>query len=435
MPDWISEAYADNLGWDVLRRLTNASPRLGGSTGEKEAAEIVHSTFEELGLDNVRTEPFDMVGWSRGSSSVDLPGDDRSFPCIALPRSPSDETAGELCDVGYGLPEDFGETDVEGKIVMAAANVQSYYDRFIHRREKYYYAVEHGAAGFLFRNHIDGQLPPTGSIGTEDVPIGEIPAVGVSKETGLELARRYEGETVSVDVEATIGDATSQNVHAEVGPGTDEQILVTSHVDGHDIATGALDNGAGTAIVVEIAKALKAREDELDTKVQLVAFGAEELMLLGSEYLVGEIDLDTVKAVVNNDGSGRARDLKVITHGFDIFEDVLGEASEQCDAPIEILPTLNPNSDHWPFVSRGIPGCQTKSDTGSRDRGWGHTQADTLDKVDSRDIRHHAILLTEAIVELADEDCEARRRSVDSIESQLDAENKLEGMCVIGDWP
>lgn len=435
MPNWIGAAYADNLGWDVLRQLANSSPRLGGSSGETEAAEIVHSTFEDLGLDTVRTESFDITGWTRGSSSLELPTEDRSFPCIALPRSPSDEASGELCDVGYGLPENFEQADIEDKIVMAAANVPSNYGRFIHRREKYYYAVEQGAAVFLFRNHIDGQLPPTGSIGTEEAPIGDIPAIGVSKEVGLELARRYEGESVRVGVEATIEDATSQNIHAEIGPDTDDEILVSSHVDAHDIATGALDNGAGTAVLVEIAKALRAREDELDTKVHVVAFGAEELMLLGSEHLAQEIDLENIKAVINNDGTGRARDLTVITHGFDTFEHVLDTAAERFDAPIDILPTFNPNSDHWPFVSRGIPGCQTKSDTGSRDRGWGHTQADTLDKVDSRDLRHHAILLTEATVKLADEDCQPQRRSVDSIESQLEAENKLKGMRVIGDWP
>ena len=435
MSAWLSQAYTDNVGWDLLAELVDASPRMAGSDGESKAAAIVRDAFEEAGTRDVRREPFDIVGWTRGSSVVSHIDSDREYDCIALPRSPDGAGEGRLVDVGYGRPEDFADADTEGNVVMAAANVPEHYNRFIHRREKYYYAVENGAAAFLFRNHIEGQLPPTGSIGTEADPIGEIPAVGVSKEVGAELARRYEGKSLRVDVEVEIGDATSQNVHAALGPDTDEEVLVTSHVDAHDIAAGAMDNGAGTAIVVELANTLAAREDELETKVHFIAFGAEEVGLKGSEYYADANDLSSVKAVVNNDGTARARDLKIITHGFDAFERVADEISDVYHAPVETLPTLNPHSDHWPFVKRGIPGCQTKSATGARDRGWGHTHADTLDKVDSRDIRHHAILLAEAVVRIAATDAQVNRRPTAGIAEQLEAENKAVGMRVIGDWP
>ncbi len=49
-----------------------------------------------------------------------------------------------------------------------------------------------------------------------------------------------------------------------------------------------MDNGAGTAMVVEVARALAGREDELATRVEFVAFGAEEVGLVGSTRLAGE---------------------------------------------------------------------------------------------------------------------------------------------------
>lgn len=434
MSDWVGDLYTENAGWELLRELVAASPRMAGSDGEAAGARIVRDAFGDLGADEVRLDDFEITGWERGSSRIHGP-DGQPYECLALPRSPAGAVTGRLVDVGYGRPADFETAHLEGAIVMAASNVPPDHDRFIHRREKYYHAVEAGAAGFLFRNHIEGALAPTGSIGREDAPIGEIPAVGVSREVGLELSRLHADEPVTVEVTATTGTATSQNVHAELGPDTDRAVLVTSHVDAHDIADGAMDNGAGTAVLLEIMRALRAREDELDTRVHFIAFGAEEVGLDGSRYHARNCDLEAIKAVVNNDGTGRARDLDVVTHGFSAIRDAVEGAARTFDAPVRTRNRLNPYSDHWPFVASGVPGCQTMSVTGSRDRGWGHTAADTLDKVDSRDLRHHAILLTEAIVSLAAEETELAPRTVSELTEQLEDERKAAGMRLMGDWP
>ncbi|MFB6295765.1 MAG: PA domain-containing protein, partial [Halobacteriales archaeon] len=264
MADWIGEMFTSDAGWEHLETLVDIGNRMAGTEGERRAAEATRDALSEVGARDPGIEEFAIQGWTRGSSAVHAGGD--AHESIALPRSPAAEATGELVDLDYGLPGDF-EADLEGKVVMVASNVPDWYDRFLHRREKYYHAVEAGAAAFVFRNHVEGCLAPTGSVGTEEDPIGDIPAVGVSKEVGTRLSRRYEGEDVTVAVDAEIGEATSRNVHADLGPDTEEEILLTSHVDAHDIAEGAGDNGSGTALVVEAAKALAAREDELDTRV------------------------------------------------------------------------------------------------------------------------------------------------------------------------
>jgi hypothetical protein len=82
-----------------------------------------------------------------------------------------------------------------------------------------------------------------------------------------------------------------------------------------------------------------------------------------------------------------------------------------------------------------VPGYHVTSQTGSRDRGWGHTRADTLDKLESRDLRESAILLTGLVVELADQSREVAHRDAESIADQLESEGFAEGMRVTGDWP
>jgi len=437
MTDWIGETFTSDAGWNHLETLVDVGNRMTGSDGERAAAAATRDALAEAGARDARLEAFDVQGWARERSSVSDGAETYNGPheSIALPRSPSGGVSGELVDLGHGLPADFEDADLEGKIVLARSDVPDWYDRYLHRREKYYHAVEAGAAAFLYRNHVEGCLPPTGSVGTEDDPIGEVPAVGVSAEVGARLSRRAEGKTVTVDVDATIGDATSQNVHATLGPDTDETVFVTSHVDAHDVAEGAMDNGAGTAMVVEVAEALAGREDELDTRVEFVAFGAEEVGLVGSNHLAEHTDLEDVAAVLNFDGVLQGRDLGFYGHGFDELEALVADVADDLGHPVSVTPELGPHSDHWPFVEWGVPGTHVYGKTAGSGRGWGHTHADTLDKLEKRTLREQAIVLSEVAVALADADTDVPHRDPDAIAEQLHDEDLAEGMRITGDWP
>jgi Zn-dependent M28 family amino/carboxypeptidase len=431
--DWVGETFVDDTGPAMHEELVDIGNRLSGTEGERRAATAIRNALDDAGVRDARTEAFDIQGWERGHSAVEVDGE--SFGSVALPRSPSATVSGELVDLGYGLPADFEDVDLSGKVVIVDTNVPPYHDRFVHRTEKYYYAVEGGAAAFLFRNHVPGDLPPTGSVGRPGEPIGEIPAVGVSKEGGARLARRHEGEAVTVEVEATIGDARSRNVLGELGPETDRTVLVTAHYDGHDIAEAAVDNGAGTAVLVGTAAALARREGDLQTRVRLVAVGGEEVGLLGAEHVAETTDLETVKAVLNADGPGRARDYRVLTNYFDELGAAAERAGERLRQPVEAVPTVGPHSDHWPFVKRGVPGLHLRSVEGNEGRGWGHTHADTYDKVDPRDIRTHAIVTAGITAEVARDAVDPDSKSEAEIAGYLEDEDLATGMKIIGSWP
>jgi len=430
---WIGDTFTSDAGWDHLETLVDVGSRMAGSDGERAAAEATRDALDRAGARGSRLEPFPVQGWERGDSAIEA--GETSQSCIALPRSPGGTATGELLDLGHGLPEDFESTDVEGAVVMARSDVPDHHDRYVHRREKYYDAVVGGAAGFVYRNHVPGQLPPTGSVGTEDDPIGPVPAVGVSHEVGARLARRFDGESVTLSVDVETGEATSQNVHADLGPDTDAEVLVTSHVDAHDIAEGAIDNGAGTAMVVELANALAAREDDLDTRVQFVVYGAEEVGLVGSHRHADRADTDAVRAVVNCDGVCRGRTLKFVTNTFDALGDAADAVADHFDHPIAVDPTCGPHSDHWPFVARGVPGTHVMSETGDEGRGWGHTHADTLDKLAARDLRESAILLADYVVRVADAGFDCPHADPADIAATLEAEGQAKGMKLTGDWP
>lgn len=424
-----------DFGWSYLEDLVDIGNRMAGSEGEHRGAQVVAEALETAGARDVHLDPFDLQGWERGSSRLTVPDQDHSIDCIALPRSPAATVEREFVDLGYGLPADFEAADVEDKIVMVATNVPAHRDRLIHRREKYYYAVEAGAAGFVFANHVEGQLPPTGSIGRPGHPIGEIPAVGVSKEVGAQLSRRFDGDTVKIEVEADIGEATSHNVHGRLGPDTDQRLLVTSHIDSHDIGEGAMDDGAGTAMVIELARILAEREDELDTGVEFIGFGAEEVGLDGSEYHSTTVDPEAVKAVVNLDGVIRGRTLQFFTHTFDELEAAVDRTADRLDHPTRVIPKEGFRGDQWPLVREGVPGYFVSGVRDSEGRGYGHTSADTLDKLDIRNLREQAVFLTELVVDLAQEDVVIPHRSRQAVAESFEAEGRAAGMKIIGEWP
>jgi len=409
----IGDAYRGSIAWETLTELVDVENRMAGQAGERAAAELIAERFGEH-LRDVETVEFGIPGWWRGSSALELERATRrnrtqrydgSHQLVALPGSPAGVERGPLIDVGYGRPADFEASadELDGAIAMTSTATPEEYGRWIHRQEKYDAAVEAGAAGFVFRNHIEGTLPPTGAIGDAEGP-GAIPAVGVSKELGDRLVRHCEGGdpvTAELAVEARTEPTTSRNVTGVTGPETGEQILVTAHHDAHDIAEGANDNGAGSALVAEVGRLLS--QIELGTTVRCVTFGAEEVGLLGSEEMAATADRDRIRAVVNLDGIGESRDLRVATHGFDAVGEAFETLGPELTAGVTVDDGLVPHSDHWPFVKRGVPGAMVSSDSGA-DRGWGHTHADTLDKLDRRDFREIAVVVAAAVARLAEPD-------------------------------
>jgi len=139
---WIGETFTSDAGWDHLETLVDIGNRMAGQPGEREALAATRDALAAAGCRDARIKEFEVQGWVRGDAGIETPNGPQD--CIALPRSPAGETTGELVDVGAGLPDDFADADLDGKVVLVSTTVPDWYDRFLHRREKYYHAVEAG---------------------------------------------------------------------------------------------------------------------------------------------------------------------------------------------------------------------------------------------------------------------------------------------------
>ena len=414
----VGDAQTSGFAWGVLTDLVDVGSRMAGQEGERAGAAVVREAFERAGARNARIEEFEIPGWWRGDSSLTIhePRErvhDGHQDLLALPGCPSGEATGRVVDVGDGTDEAFRRRsdELDGAIAMASSSTPEDVDRWIHRMEKYVTAAEHGASAFVFRNHLDGSLPPTGEVGYHERP-GPIPAVGVSCEAGKRLARyAEEGCEATVSVDCRNEPTTSVNVEAAIGPDTDEHVLLTAHVDAHDVADGANDNGAGSALVAEVGRLLARDDVELDCRVRLVTFGSEEIGLWGAYHCAGTTDLDDTKCVVNLDGAANSRNLRVGTNGFDSMASVFSAVTNDLDATLSADDTVSPHGDQWAFVQEGVPAVMVSTTSEQSGRGWGHTHADTLDKLDSRDVRDVAVQVAEAVARFAAEEVDTPPRT------------------------
>ena len=460
LPDRVvGDARTSDFGWKLLTDLTDIGNRMAGSVGERRGAERVVAAYEEAGLRNAGLVEFEIPGWWRGDAALSVSGrverrHDGSHETVALPGTPAGEVTAPLVDVGNGTYDEFEAAgdELEGAIAMASSRTPDSHDRWLHRMEKYVNAAEHGAVGFVFRNHIEGSLPPTGEIGYHNRP-GPIPAVGVSKEVGERLARlatkgdretdagsNTDGPEVTIDVDCRNEPTTSVNAVADVGPDTDEAVLLTAHVDAHDVSDGANDNGAGSALVAEVGRLLSTVADDLDTRIRLITFGSEEIGLWGAYHTAETTPKDAIECVINLDGACSSRDLRVGTNGFEGMAETFEAVADAFGTPLSTGETISPHGDQWAFVQEGIPAVMASTSSDGSGRGWGHTHADTIDKLDSRDLREMATLIAEATYRFATDGREeaagpaVEHRSREAIRDAIDEGYKQE-LKTGGRWP
>ncbi|HST92160.1 MAG TPA: M28 family metallopeptidase [Brevundimonas sp.] len=180
--------------------------------------------------------------------------------------------------------------------------------------------------------------------------------------------------TAAFDVHTAREDIQSANVIGLI-PGSDptvrdEVVMLTAHLDhlgladqGEDrVNNGALDNAGGVSIMLEAARSLMA--DRPRRSVMVVALTAEEMGLLGSEYLAENpvVAADKVVANVN-------LDMPILTYAFtDLVafgsdHSTLGplvDAAARADG-LTLSPDPMPTqgvftrSDHYSFVKAGVP--------------------------------------------------------------------------------
>jgi aminopeptidase YwaD len=419
---WTSDRTYQNL----LRLCDDFGHRFGGSDSEHKAAEFLQQRMKEYGLQNVEVARFPMYSWSRGNCFLAMTEPvERSFSAISMPYTGSGNFEGELVDVGEGEADDFERIGdrARGKIVLTDAETNRPGESKSHRTDKYQRAVQAGAIACIFLNQNPGMLHISGALyaqnpGGRDVSDHEaaIPGIGISFEAGSTMRRLAKRGTprVRIRVENTTFLSRSANVVGEI-PGGDlanEVIQFGGHYDGHDISQGASDNAAGAVVALEVGRMLAPFAGQLLRTVRIVCFGCEEIGLLGSWYDSERFSSGsagkTLRLMVNLDGAGRGQggQEQLTATADESLARYFSQLASDHNIKLDTRSSLSVHSDHFPYFMAGFPsiGLNSRDATaGMIGRGYGHTEADTVDKVNLRGLQSASMIVARLAAAVADD--------------------------------
>ena len=220
--------------------------------------------------------------------------------------------------------------------------------------------------------------------------IGTRPA-GSEEETkaGKYIASIFESFGYEPKVQTfTEGDVSSANIIATKEGLSEETIIIGAHYDTVSVGQGADDNASGVAIMLEAAERLQAVETPYTIK--FIAFGAEEIGLVGSTYYVSQMsEVEIVNSVVMVNLDSLIAGDNAYVHGDGVagaaIRDWLIAWAEAEGLPLQIQTGENPDypagttgdwSDHAPFKEIGIPYVYFESTNWSLGNKDGYTQVE-----------------------------------------------------------
>lgn len=334
---------------------------------------------------------------------------------IPMSFSGGEAEEAEVVMLGYGFDidepglrwNDYSGSDVKGRWVLLLRgdpepeNPRSIFAAHSDDYTKAMYARDRGAAGVLLVSgpswDASDQLTPLREQrGNTGIPVLHIRRsladsllqareTSVEKiETQLSESRRpynlNTGIEVSARAEVLEHKATTSNVVAMM-PGVDsllmeEYVLIGAHKD-HlgmggpgsssrrpdtvSVHNGADDNASGVAALLEIAEKIGAQRHQLRRSVLFVAFGAEEMGLIGSRFFADNapVPLERVVAMINLDMIGRLKSDSTLAIGgtgtSDRSEDLLNGLPRDPGLKLAFAPEGYGPSDHATFYGRNIP--------------------------------------------------------------------------------
>lgn len=209
-----------------------------------------------------------------------------------------------------------------------------------------------------------------------EVAAADAGAAGDEEPGGaLKEAAAWSSYRQPFDVRTRSGPVSTDNIGGVLrgkGELANEWVIIGGHYDhvgyggrGNTVHPGADDNASGTAGVLLLAKRLSRHYDEAGDDANLrsvlfLAFGAEEMGLLGSRHYVQNptLDADNVSLMINMDMIGRLRDNKLMVGGVgtaENFLDILKPHLEKTGLTIYADPTGRGPSDHSSFYGANIP--------------------------------------------------------------------------------
>lgn len=417
-------ALASDYAYRQVAHLSNnIGPRLSGSAQAQKAVDYVAGEMKALGLE-VKLEKVMVPHWVRGEETgalVEYPGmaGKTTQKIILTALGGSVATPAEGITAELKVVHDFDELNsldrprVEGKIVLfdyrfdkqMAAQGQSgeaYGEAVRYRSDGPSAAARMGAVAVLIRSvgGAEYRLPHTGATDyKKDAP--KIPCAAVtSEDADLMVYLALQG-FVRMHLTLTpqqLPDAVSYNVVGDLkGEEHPEQIVVVSgHLDSWDLGTGAIDDGAGVAVSMEVANLIKKLQLHPKRTIRVIAWMNEENGLMGGKTYAKEHEKEIANhfAVIETDG-GAGHPLGINFAPKPETRALLYPVArilQDSGAGMLSYSEHGGGADTSPLTKKGVPGFSPIQDNRTY-FDYHHTAADTLDKIVPRELAENSAVV------------------------------------------
>jgi hypothetical protein len=260
-------------------------------------------------------------------------------------------------------------------------------------------AARLGAVAVLVRSAGGSQnrIAHTGAMRYDD-SVKKIPAAAVAYEDAEMMAYLSRMGKVRMKLTLTpktLPDTTSYNVLADLkgSEKPDEIVVVGGHLDSWDLGTGALDDAVGVAMAMQVPYLLKELKLKPKRTIRVVAFMNEENGFVGANTYAAEADIEKHFAAIEAD-LGANHPIGFIFAGkreaLPFFAPLQAILNSQGAGQIDVRPTAS--SDISTLTAKGVPSFGPWFDTRTY-FDYHHTEADTLDKVNPKELQENASMM------------------------------------------
>jgi carboxypeptidase Q len=433
-------------------------PRLTASPEARRAAEFARDLMAKWGLSNSRLEAWDFGrGWTLDRQTIEMVAP-RYMPLVGYAEAWSPSTTGEMVvPVRYLAGKSAEEveamaTTLDGTAVLQQPLVSNFIttDRVQPTLAPDPPAIEEGRQGGrqtgtgrgrgrggsgptaaqriarVIGEHATVLIKPSrGLHGTvfvqaasRETPGDRLPKIVLAGEHYNLIARLVEAGTpveLRVNVQTRfLDDRRAYNVLGEI-PGTDpaladQVVMLGAHLDSWHAGTGATDNADGAAAVLEAFRILKAIDARPRRTLRVALWSGEEEGLLGSrawvrDHLEGEThraDREKLDVYFNIDpGKGPIYGwyLEHNAAAKPIFDAWLAPFRDL--GVVRNVPQGIGSTDHLSFINAGVPGFNPVQDYVDYDVRLHHTNADTAERIDVKDLQQNAVILASFVYHAA----------------------------------
>jgi carboxypeptidase Q len=397
----LGAALTSDHAYARLAHLTDhIGNRLSGSKSLEDAIKWALTEMKKDGFHNVHAEKVMVPHWVRGEENLEMTTPvSRKLALLGLGNSvgtPADGLIAEAVVVGsFDELEALGER-IRGKIVVYNVPFTNYGATVRYRADGASRAARYGAVAVLVRSitPVSLQTPHTGALNYDESQ-PKIPAAAITIEDAELLQRmqdRGERTTLRLKMEAKfLPDAESANVIAEIkgSERPDEVVLIGGHIDSWDVGQGANDDGGGCIIVWEAARLLKELGLRPRRTIRVVFYTNEENGLRG-----GNAYRDMHRAELSKHILAIEADSGVYRpQGFGLDAAALPQTRANLEEIVKLLGAIGANriaengggADISAIMQEGVVGANLNVN-GSTYFDIHHSAADTLDKIDPKDL-------------------------------------------------